>query len=132
MGEILIASEGDDFIVDHLDRGYRGRQRTVFRVNGRSGEVQVSGAITLNGEPVLTTNTVVQVQDDPFTPDSDQVFFSLSRRPLAGTVKMFVNGVLQKQGSGFDFDVIDQAVTWLENGYQLSSSDSVVFTYYWA
>lgn len=129
-----IATDGDAFEVKHLDRGYgAGPVRTVLRVDGRSGDVEVIGRLKLNGAPILAGGQALQsaplaaqLQHDHFAPAAGQTGFALSHGPN-GEVQMFVNGARQQLGA--DFTVSGPAATWLNNGFQLGPTDDVVFTY---
>ncbi len=134
-----VASDGEPFEVVHSDRGYGGRRRTALLVDGRTGDVAVTGRLLLNGVAVTTGGTQgIQgptgptgpasstTQNDHFTPTSGQTHFLLTQTPVS-EVEMFVNGARQKLTA--DFTVSVRNVTWLNNGFQLAPSDDVVFTY---
>lgn len=130
-----VSTDGDSFEVTHLDRGYSsGPPRPVFRVDGRTGDVEVIGRLRLNGVAVSTSlgvgnNSLVAPtppQHDTFTPGSGQTAFTLSRSP-SGIVDMYVNGAKQKLVS--DYTVSGSNVTWLNAGFTLEPTDTVEFIY---
>jgi hypothetical protein len=117
-----IATDGDPFEVVHSDRAFGGRRRCVLRVDGRSGDVVITGRVLLNGAVVPTP----VAQNDRFTPESGQTAFLLTQTP-AGEVEMFVNGARQRPDA--DFIVVADSAVWLNNGFELEPSDDVVFSY---
>ena len=57
---------------------------------------------------------------------------ALTQTPVAGSVKLFLNGVLQKEGATFDYTVSGTAVTWLAStgtAVDLDATDEILVKY---
>lgn len=118
-----IVSDGAEFEIIHLDRAMGGRQRSVLRVDGRSGDIEVSGTMRVNGTDVATGPSN---QHDHFDATSGQTSFELMATPTS-VVKMFVNGMWQQ--FGVDFTVSGRTVTRIDYSFQLEDGDLVDFEY---
>lgn len=96
--------------------------------------VTLSGDVTIDEAGVVTINpaTVVRVTDIvKETPagalNGANTTFTLSNVPKAGTVDLFVNGMLQDVGSGNDYTISGDTITML---YVLTSADKIRSAYF--
>lgn len=75
-----------------------------------------------------TSATIGSVQTDIFVPINLQTVFLLSLLPaLGGLLDFKINSGVQILGS--DYTQMGQTITWLNNGFTISATDSVVATY---
>jgi hypothetical protein len=109
--------------------------RLLIGTSGGNATVALSGDVTINEAGVVTVNpaTVVRVADivkgEVPTGAIDGVndTFVLAHTPRAGTVELFINGVLQDAGAGNDYTVSGTIITTL---YLLTPGDKIRVSYF--
>lgn len=106
-----IVTNGEDFVVEQVDRGFGGARKTVIKVSGLDGSAQLGGlAVDKNGNPILATlalgyaslsgpgtlNATVTL----FTSTASGNALALPAGTVNGQIKLVYYSVLANSGTG--------------------------------
>jgi len=99
-----------------VDAGDSGSDKTLWSVIATA--IAGTGLTATNG--VLAADAVadniiesdIQFEDESATCDGIEVNFTLSNTPVANSLQVFLNGLLQQEGSGKDYYLVGTTVTF--------------------
>ena len=119
-GEILIGSNAGDAFVKST-------------ITGTAGEITVTngaGTITLSlATAVITSSNIITGETPTGTVNGANDTFTLANTPIAGTVKVYLNGMRQKSGAGNDYTISGSTITF-EAGNIPQTGDVILTDYF--
>ncbi len=94
-----------------------------------SGDVTVSaaGVVTINPATVVRVTDIVKRETPVGAINGANTTFTLANTPKAGTVDVYVNGILQDEGAGNDYTISGDTIEML---YALTSGDKLRASYF--
>ena len=94
-----------------------------------SGDVTVSeaGIVTINPTTVVRVTDVIKGETPTGALNGVNLTFTLANTPKAGTVDVYVNGILQDSGAGNDYEISGNTVTLT---YALAAADKIRVAYF--
>lgn len=94
-----------------------------------SGDVTVGedGVVSINSETVVRVADIVKGETPAGALNGANVTFVLANSPKVGTVDVYVNGILQDEGAGNDYELEGDTITM---AYALTSADKIRVAYF--
>lgn len=118
-GEILIGSNaGDAFVRTTITAG------TGISVTNGAGSITIAVAAA-----VITSSDIVTGETPSGTVNGSNDTFTIASTPLTGTVRVYLNGIRQKSGSGNDYQISGSTITF-EAGNIPQTDDVILADYF--